>query len=84
MLTELRITNFALIDKLHLCFQSGYQVLTGETGAGKSLLIDALSILAGARPTVDFIRSDAEEAIVEAEAESPSQTAAELAGAHTS
>jgi DNA repair protein RecN (Recombination protein N) len=72
MLTELRITNFALIDKLHLCFQSGYQVLTGETGAGKSLLIDALSLLAGARPTVDLIRTDAEEAIVEASFSLPS------------
>jgi len=72
MLTELRISNFALIDRLHLCFESGFQVLTGETGAGKSLLIDALSLLAGARPSVDFIRSDAEEAIVEASFSLPS------------
>ena len=49
MLTELRITNFALIDQLHLEFPEGFIVLTGETGAGKSLLIDALELIAGGR-----------------------------------
>ena len=49
MLTELRISNFALIDQLHLEFSKGFQVLTGETGAGKSLLVDALALLVGGR-----------------------------------
>ncbi|MGH7168430.1 MAG: AAA family ATPase, partial [Nitrospiraceae bacterium] len=43
MLTELRISNFAVIDHLNLEFSGGFQVLTGETGAGKSILVDALT-----------------------------------------
>ena len=49
MLTELRISHFALIDRLHLELAAGFQVLTGETGAGKSILIDAIAILVGGR-----------------------------------
>jgi len=66
MLTELRIANFALIDRLNLEFSSGFHVLTGETGAGKSILVDAIAVLIGGRATADMIRSDAEEAILEA------------------
>jgi DNA repair protein RecN (Recombination protein N) len=66
MLTELRITNFALVDRLSLQFSTGFHVLTGETGAGKSILIDAIAVLIGGRATADLIRSDAEEAILEA------------------
>jgi DNA repair protein RecN (Recombination protein N) len=66
MLTELRITNFALIDRLSLEFSTGFHVLTGETGAGKSILIDAIAVLIGGRATADLIRSEAEEAILEA------------------
>jgi DNA repair protein RecN (Recombination protein N) len=66
MLTELRITNFALIDRLTLELSSGFQVLTGETGAGKSILVDAIAILIGGRATADHIRSEAEESILEA------------------
>ncbi|MDQ6735189.1 MAG: DNA repair protein RecN [Nitrospirota bacterium] len=66
MLTELRIANFALIDRLNLEFSSGFHVLTGETGAGKSILVDAIAVLIGGRATADLIRSDAEEAILEA------------------
>jgi len=66
MLTELRITNFALIDRLSLQFSSGFHVLTGETGAGKSILVDAIAVLVGGRATADLIRSDAEEAVLEA------------------
>jgi len=47
MLDELDIRNFAIIDQLHLRFQSGLTVLTGETGAGKSILIDAVGALIG-------------------------------------
>src|SRR5262249_36110768 len=66
MLAELRIANFALIEQLHLQFQLGYTVLTGETGAGKSLLIDAIGLLVGGRASTDQIRSGEEEAILEA------------------
>ena len=47
MLTELRITNFAVIEQLSLSIGSGFTVLTGETGTGKSLLIDAVALLVG-------------------------------------
>ncbi|HEY6972753.1 MAG TPA: DNA repair protein RecN [Nitrospiraceae bacterium] len=66
MLAELRIANFALIEQLNLQFQPGYTVLTGETGAGKSLLIDAIGLLVGGRASADQIRSGEEEAILEA------------------
>src|SRR2546430_2880765 len=66
MLTELRISNFAVIDHLSLEFSGGFQVLTGETGAGKSILVDALTLLVGGRALSDQIRSDAEEAVLEA------------------
>lgn len=66
MLTELRIVNFALIEQLTLQFQSGFTVLTGETGAGKSLLIDAIALLVGGRATSDHIRSGEEDAQIEA------------------
>jgi len=66
MLTELRISNFALIDQLHLHLPAGFLVLTGETGAGKSLLIDALLLLVGGRASSDHIRFGADEALLEA------------------
>ncbi len=66
MLTELRIVNFALIEQLHIQFQPGFTVLTGETGAGKSLLIDAIALLVGGRASTDFIRTGQEEAHLEA------------------
>jgi DNA repair protein RecN (Recombination protein N) len=66
MLTELRISNFALIDQLHLGLPAGFLVLTGETGAGKSLLIDALLLLVGGRASSDHIRFGADEALLEA------------------
>jgi DNA repair protein RecN (Recombination protein N) len=72
MLAELRIANFALIEQLSLQFQPGYTVLTGETGAGKSLLIDAIGILVGGRASTDQIRSGEEEAHLEAAFHLPS------------
>ncbi len=66
MLTELRIANFAVIDRLTLQFSTGFHVFTGETGAGKSILVDAIALLVGGRATTDVIRAEAEEAEVEA------------------
>jgi len=66
MLTELRISNFGVIEQLAVRFGSGFIVLTGETGAGKSLLIDAVTLLVGGRASVDQIRAQAEEADLEA------------------
>jgi DNA repair protein RecN (Recombination protein N) len=49
MLTDLKIENFAIIDKLEICFNSGFNVLTGESGAGKSLIVDSLNFVLGER-----------------------------------
>jgi DNA repair protein RecN (Recombination protein N) len=74
MLTELRISNFALIDHLHLEFSKGFLAFTGETGAGKSLLVDALDLLTGGRASANHIRSQAEEAVLEAAFVIPGQS----------
>ena len=66
MLTELRITNFVVHEQLSLSLESGFTVLTGETGAGKSLLIDAIALLVGGRASSDQIRFGEEEAQLEA------------------
>jgi DNA repair protein RecN (Recombination protein N) len=60
VLTELQIRDFALIDELELSFYSGFSVLSGETGAGKSIIIDALSLLLGERASAEMIRSGAD------------------------
>ncbi len=65
MLSELHITNFAIIDDLVLRFAPGFNVLTGETGAGKSIIIDAVSTLLGGRADTGYVRAGAERAIVE-------------------
>jgi DNA repair protein RecN (Recombination protein N) len=65
MLTELRIRDFAIIDELELRLNSGFIVLTGETGAGKSIIIDAVEMLLGGRADTTLIRSGAEVAFVE-------------------
>jgi len=66
MLRELRIRNFVLIEALSLEFVPGFNVLTGETGAGKTIIIDALGLLLGERARGDLIRPGADEASVEA------------------
>lgn len=66
MLTELRIQNFAIIDRLELEFGPGLQIFTGETGAGKSIIMDAVEMILGGRADLTVIRSDAELARVEA------------------
>ncbi|MBW6509382.1 MAG: DNA repair protein RecN [Desulfuromonadales bacterium] len=66
MMTDLIIKNFAIIEQLHVTFESGFTVLTGETGAGKSIIIDAVNLLLGGRARGEVIRTDAESAEVEA------------------
>jgi DNA repair protein RecN (Recombination protein N) len=65
MLVELTITDFAIINKLHLTFNTGFNVLTGETGAGKSIIIDAVTMLLGGRADTSFIRADSDKARIE-------------------
>ncbi|MBE9546762.1 MAG: DNA repair protein RecN [Proteobacteria bacterium] len=66
MLTELNIRNFAIIDELNVSFTGGLNVITGETGAGKSIIIGAVGLLLGERASSDLIRSSEETAAVEA------------------
>src|SRR5215208_6074742 len=65
MLTELRIKNFAIIETLTLPLARGFNVLSGETGAGKSIIVGALGLLLGERANADVIRTGAERATVE-------------------
>src|SRR5579871_2860042 len=65
MLEELTIRDFAIIDRLTIHFGSGFNVLTGETGAGKSIIIDAVGALLGGRVSADMIRTGAPGARIE-------------------
>ncbi len=66
MITELHITNFAIIDQLELNFPAGLVIVTGETGAGKSIILDAIEALVGARAEVTSIREGTDRASLEA------------------
>jgi len=66
MLNELSIKNFAIIDELHVSFGNGLNIISGETGAGKSIIIGAVSLLLGDRATTEIIRAQADTATVEA------------------
>ncbi len=65
MLEEIRIQNFAIIDRLELTFDIGFNVITGETGAGKSIIIDAVDLLLGGKADGTFVRAGADKAMVE-------------------
>jgi DNA repair protein RecN (Recombination protein N) len=65
VLTELRIRNFAIIESLTLPLAPGFNVLTGETGAGKSIIVGALGLLLGERASAELIRTGADKAVVE-------------------
>ena len=65
MLTTLVIKDFAIISELELSFDGGMTALTGETGAGKSIIVSALTLLLGGKSSTDLIRSGADEASVE-------------------
>ncbi|MBF0328407.1 MAG: DNA repair protein RecN [Nitrospirae bacterium] len=66
MLRELYIKNFTIIDDISLRFEEGFNVLTGETGAGKSIVVDAIGLLLGGKASQDMIKSGAKEAVIEA------------------
>lgn len=66
MLQELAVKNFALIEELQISFDSGLHVMTGETGAGKSMLVDAITVVIGGRASQDLIRHGSDRAYVEA------------------
>lgn len=76
MLRFLRVFNFALIEQAEIEFSAGFNVLTGETGAGKSIVIDALSVALGGRASVDMIRNGVEQLRVEVAFELQPQSAA--------
>jgi DNA repair protein RecN (Recombination protein N) len=85
MLRHLRVTNFAILSDVEIELGPGMNVLTGETGAGKSLIVEAVNLLRGGRASADIPRNGADEAVVEAIVEVPddlrSQVAAVLEGA---
>lgn len=67
MISSLLIKNFALIDHTEIRFQKGLNIITGESGAGKSILVSAISQLCGERSNLDFIKAGAKKAVIEAE-----------------
>ena len=73
MLTELRIENFAIIQALELHFKNGLVIFTGETGAGKSIILDAIEALVGGRSEATMVRSGADRAVLEAVFKIPEQ-----------
>ncbi len=79
MLVELRLENYAVIDNMAVAFASGLNLLTGETGAGKSILIDALTLLLGDKASTDVIRSGADRAVISAVFEIESSAAKTIA-----
>ncbi len=66
MLRLLRVRNFALIDEIEIEFEGGFNLLSGETGAGKSLIVDALTLIAGAKASGETIRGGENRAVIEA------------------
>ena len=65
MLQEISIKNFAIIDTIAMQFDQGMTILTGETGAGKSIIIDAMNLLLGSRAQTAFVRHGADKAELE-------------------
>jgi DNA repair protein RecN (Recombination protein N) len=81
MLRFLRIRNLAVIEAVEVEFEPGFNVLTGETGAGKSILVEAVGLLLGARASADLVRTGEAHATIEAIFEDPSTPLREGAGA---
>ena len=78
MLSELHVSNFAIIDDLQLVFHPGFNVLTGETGAGKSIIIDAIDLLLGGKSSQEMVRAGERTARVEGIFELDGQAAARI------
>ena len=74
MLRSLSIKNIALVDSLELAFDPGMTVITGETGAGKSVLVNSLSLILGERADKEYIRHGSESAFIEAIFETNNKT----------
>jgi len=66
MLASLSISNFALIDKLGIDFSDGFSIITGETGAGKSILLGALGLVLGKRADLSSLKNKEEKCVIEA------------------
>ena len=66
MLKELYIKNVAVIEEVRVSFEQGFNVLTGETGAGKSILIDSINMAIGNRTSKDLVRTGCDKAVVSA------------------
>lgn len=66
MIVELNINNFAIIDSLKINFTRGFNVITGETGAGKSIIVEGISMILGGRASKDFVKSGKDKAVLEA------------------
>ena len=73
MLRQLSVKNFAIVESVQMEFGPGFNVLTGETGAGKSLIVDALHFLLGDRITADVLRKGEERAVAEALFQTPAK-----------
>jgi DNA repair protein RecN (Recombination protein N) len=80
MLRFLRVRNFALIDQVELHFDNGFNLLSGETGAGKSMIVDALGLLAGSKASPEMVRTGESRAVVEAIFEADVQSALDHLG----
>ena len=65
MLKQLYIKNFTLIDELNIAFNSGFSVITGETGAGKSIILGAINLLLGQRADTKVIHPDLDKSVIE-------------------
>src|SRR5258708_313929 len=75
MLVELTVENYAVVERVRVRFHAGLNLLTGETGSGKSIVVDALGLVLGARASADMVRSDTDRARISAIFEAPQQPA---------
>src|ERR1700676_4248758 len=75
MLLELTVENYAVVEKVRVQFHRGLNLLTGETGSGKSIVVDALGLLFGGRASADMVRSEAAKAPISGIFETPRDTA---------
>ena len=82
MLSELYIKNLAVIEKADVVFEAGFNVFTGETGAGKSIVIDAINAILGQRTSKEIVRSGTDKAVIQAVFTNISQAVSEKLAAY--